>query len=61
MKDFARVFILIALVAASVAGFAYLAFRIGYMGMALLQLAVSTAIIILFIRYVGRSHRPPDV
>ena len=56
MKDFLGVFVLLALVFGSMALFAYLAFSLNYVGWALLQIAISTAVILFCIR-VFRSRR----
>lgn len=57
MKDFVRVFVMLILVFGSLALFAYLMFFLDYIWFALIQITLSTIIILLFIRYY-RSHRP---
>jgi hypothetical protein len=57
MKDFLGVFLLLVLVFGSLALFTYLMFYLDYIWFALLQIAISTAVILLFIRFY-RSHRP---
>ena len=59
MKDFVGVFVLLVLVFGSVALFGYLAFYLDYLGWALLQIGISTAVILLCIRYF-RSRRIKD-
>jgi uncharacterized membrane protein len=49
---------MLVLVMGSMAGFAYLGWVLGYWGMALLQIAVSTLIILLFIRNFNRWFGP---
>ena len=58
MKDFLGVFVMLILVFGSMALFVYLMFWLDYVWFAMLQIVISTAIILLFIRYF-RSHRPP--
>lgn len=56
MKDFLGVFLLLILVFASVALFAYLAFYLNYFWWAMLQIIISVSVILFCIRYF-RSHR----
>jgi hypothetical protein len=57
MKDFLGVFVMLILVFGSMALFVYLMFWLDYFWFAMFQIILSTAIILLFIRYF-RSHRP---
>ena len=59
MKDFVGIFLLLIAVFGSVALFGYLAFYLDYLAWALLQVGISTAVILLCIRYF-RSHRVND-
>ena len=59
MKDFLGVFVLIVLVMGTLGLFAYLAFALNYYWWAILQVVVSTGIILFCIRYF-RSHRPTE-
>ncbi len=59
MKDFLGVFGMLVLVFGSLALFAYLMFYLDYIWFAMLQIVISTAIILLFIPFY-RSHRPPS-
>ncbi len=56
MKDFVGVLLLLVGVFATVALFAYLAFSMNYVWWAMLQIVLSTAIILFCIRYF-RSRR----
>lgn len=56
MRDFVGVAVLLILVFGSMALFAYLSYYLGYFGWAMLQIVLSTAIILFCIRYF-RSHR----
>ncbi|MFP4092134.1 MAG: hypothetical protein ACLFUB_16900 [Cyclobacteriaceae bacterium] len=58
MKDFLGVFVMLILVFGSMALFVYLMFWLDYFWFAMFQIILSTAIILLSIRYF-RSHRPP--
>jgi len=58
MKDFLGVFVMLILVFGSMALFVYLIFWLDYVWFAMLQIVISTVIILLCIRYF-RSHRPP--
>ncbi|WKN32215.1 hypothetical protein PZB74_02450 [Porifericola rhodea] len=56
MKDFLGVFVLLILVFGSMALFIYLMFYLDYLWFAILQIILSTAIILFCIKYF-RSHR----
>jgi hypothetical protein len=58
MKDFLGVFVMLVLVFGSLALFTYLMFYLDYIWFAMLQIVISTVVILLFIRFY-RSHRPP--
>lgn len=51
MKDFIRVFILLVMVMASLSLVVFLGYVLGYVGMSLLAIFISTVIILLFIKY----------
>lgn len=55
MKDFFAVFIMLALVMAGILIFLFLAETLGIFGMAILEIIIVTAIILLAIRFI----RPP--
>jgi membrane protein implicated in regulation of membrane protease activity len=55
MKDFARVLLLLLGVFGLVAGTIYLSYVLGYWGMSLLGIVISTVVILWFIRYFRRK------
>lgn len=52
MKDFAAVFLMLALVMAGILIFIFLADALGFFGMAILEIIIVVAIILLAIRYI---------
>lgn len=58
MRDFARVFLLIFITMAVVAGLYYLGYVLGYWGWAILQIVAGVGLILLAIKFLP-SHRPP--
>lgn len=52
MKDFLGIFLMLLLVMAGILSFVFLSSALGYLGMALLEIIIVTAIILLAIRYI---------